>query len=548
MESNKSTLSNAILNSGDRIYRIIKALGTGGFGITYLVSGEVTAGNITTEAQFAIKEHFPSEFAVRENDEVRPKPGKEEQYQRSMQEFIAEANKLQKLGVGNDNIVKVNEVFEANGTAYYVMQYIKGESLTKFVADEGPLSIEDTLSILAPIFDAVDFLHKSRINHLDIKPDNIMLEPKHDGLHPVLIDFGLSVHFKKNGSKTSPKEIQGVSKGYSPLEQYAGIREFNPATDIYSLAATILFCLTGKDPKEATLLKNQDIENSLPKKDLEEEDYIRLRDALKKALNKSFEDRHQSVEELKMELGMSDMPNDNSTQPIIVKGGKDFNFPKKIVVIILACVLLGAFLTLIFRNPGTKEEDDILLSDDQTELPLKDTDSLVVVEFEEEIAEIEETTNNTSANTENIAQQGADLQQSPQSPKQNENKIAENKTDKKEAKDSKTSVTADKHPASSESSSLNNNGSQSPKPAESRQQKTISGTIYFGYASWTGGIWGGKPDGSGVMTFTASHSVDKSSSIMAEPGYTFKATYDKGSLISGKLYDSNGNLVKTIIP
>ena len=85
-----------------------------------------------------------------------------------------------------------------------------------------------------------------------------------------------------------------------------------------------------------------------------------------------------------------------------------------------------------------------------------------------------------------------------------------------------------------------------PQPAPAPQP--TSGTLSLGYGSWRGGIYGGKPDGKGTLTFTSTHQVDRSVSVMANPGDYFVATYERGALISGKLYDADGNLIKTIIP
>lgn len=104
-----------------------------------------------------------------------------------------------------------------------------------------------------PIIDAILYLHKNRMTHLDIKPDNIMLANDEKGnLRPVLIDFGLSKHYDKNGSPTSTINTLGCSDGYAPIEQYAGITTFSPSADIYALGATMWFCLTGHDPKKST--------------------------------------------------------------------------------------------------------------------------------------------------------------------------------------------------------------------------------------------------------------------------------------------------------
>lgn len=484
MISSESSLKiGTVLNNGEWRYKIVDILGQGGFGITYMAIGEVKVGNVTTDAKFAIKEHFPNTFCFRQGQYVFPKEDKISDYERSKSDFISEAKKIHALGAENENIVKVNEVFEENQTAYYVMQYINGVSLTDYVKSKKRLSYNDALTLLLPIINAVDFLHKSRINHLDIKPDNIMLHDSIDGKVPVLIDFGLSVHFKKNGDKTSPKGVMGVSEGYSPLEQYAGIKEFNPATDIYALAATILFALTGATPKSASDLKLSEVRTTLAKLAPQQ-----TMDALCKALNKSCEDRTSSINVFKADLGVL-ATGGTVTQPI----NPDYEKKKKTVTrIVLILLLVAIAITCFFCfKPSPK-------SAPQPEpTPIPDT-----------IPAPEPTPTPI-----------------PPQPE------------------------PEPEPVPTPEPAPNPTPQPDPTPTPIPPKPVVSsGTLDLGYATWQGGIKNGKPDGKGRLTFTSTHSVDRRSSVDANIGDYFDATYDNGSLISGKLYDSNGNLLKTIIP
>lgn len=255
----------AILNSGKQTYRIVRVLGSGGFGITYLAVSRQKVGNITVPIQFAVKEHFMSDFCERDSDTLQIKTGPGRQtVENSMKDFLGEARRLQQVGDGHPSIVKVNEVFEANNTAYYVMEYLDGESLRSYVRSRGKLTEAETLDLLRPVMEAVDYLHEQRMTHLDIKPDNIMLAREEDAsgnavMRPVLIDFGLSKHYDASGHATSTVNTLGCSDGYAPLEQYAGITTFSPSADIYALAATVLFCLTGKDPRRSTEMLHIDL-------------------------------------------------------------------------------------------------------------------------------------------------------------------------------------------------------------------------------------------------------------------------------------------------
>lgn len=140
-------------------------------------------------------------------------------------------------------------MFEANNTAYYVMEYLEGESLDDYIRRVGPLTQEQTVYFLRPIVEAVALLHDNRLTHYDIKPQNIIIAPGSDSVpRPVLIDFGLSKHYDESGRATSTTPVGGHSPGYSPIEQYSSIAGFSPAADVYALGATAYHCLTGHPP------------------------------------------------------------------------------------------------------------------------------------------------------------------------------------------------------------------------------------------------------------------------------------------------------------
>lgn len=255
------------LVSPNGTYIVESVLGAGGFGITYSVVSRIKHMNIEVEARFAIKEMFPGDVCERESATGRmlySTPVKD-RVEQSMRDFISEARRLQNVGVTHDNIVKINEVFEANGTAYYVMEYLEGMSLAEYVAKNGPMTEEAVVTLLAPIVDALELLHSNHVTHLDIKPHNIMLATgEHGTVRPVLIDFGLSKHYDKDGKATSTRLPGGYSEGFSPAEQYGGITAFSPTADVYSLAATFFYCLTGKTPPGALTLMDEDLQDLIP--------------------------------------------------------------------------------------------------------------------------------------------------------------------------------------------------------------------------------------------------------------------------------------------
>lgn len=267
MQNQTETLApGTVIRGPERSYTILKVLGQGGFGITYLVSGKVRVGNIVVDVRFAMKEHFISSLCSRDGatKSVQFSAPVADQVGRSMKAFIKESRRLQSLGIDHPNVVRINEVFEANNTAYYVMEYIEGSSLQDYVKKHGPMSADAAKALLQPLIEAVATLHRNSIAHYDIKPANIMLSEEADGsLRPVLIDFGLAKHYDDAGHATSSIAAAGYSPGYAPLEQYAGISSFSPRCDVYALAATLYFCVTGHAPKAAQQLRSDEVRRDL---------------------------------------------------------------------------------------------------------------------------------------------------------------------------------------------------------------------------------------------------------------------------------------------
>ena len=245
------------VRSSQRTYTIQSVLGQGGFGITYLVETELQMGNIPCTVNFALKEHFIQMLCEREgsSNRVRFMQSASKEVESSKRAFVSEAQRLQRLGIQHRNVVLVDEVFEANGTAYYVMEYLTGGSLANYVKSHGGrLTWAATATVMQPICDAVAMLHRNRVAHYDIKPQNIMVTTDKQGLRPVLIDFGLAKHYDGQGQATSSIAAGGYTPGYAPVEQYTGIQEFSPTADVYALAATICYCLTGHAPAKADKL------------------------------------------------------------------------------------------------------------------------------------------------------------------------------------------------------------------------------------------------------------------------------------------------------
>ncbi len=220
-------------------YKIEKVLGQGGFGITY------KAQNTTMAIPVVVKEFQPS-GSVRIGMSVRPPAtyGAKE-FAEARARFADEARLVARLTLATPSahIVRVYDVFTENDTEYYTMEFLEGKPLQSLVEKGGVLSEQQVLQIAREVVDALTLVHSSNLLHRDIKPDNIMMVQR----GAVLIDFG------------SAREIAGgarvsiiITPGYAPLEQYASEARRGPFTDVYALAGTLQFALTGKEPVAAT--------------------------------------------------------------------------------------------------------------------------------------------------------------------------------------------------------------------------------------------------------------------------------------------------------
>ena len=193
-------------------YRIKRVLGQGGFGITYL------AVQTSLQRKVAIKEFFMKDFCSR--DEATrtmsaPSTGSSKLVEQYRKKFIKEARNLARLN--HPHIISVMDVFEENGTVYYVMPYLIGGSLQDYVKTHGVLSEQEAMKYVKQIASALKYMHEEQhICHYDVKPANILLDNKGNA---VLIDFGISKNYDAQGQETTTTPI-GMSEGYAPIEQY----------------------------------------------------------------------------------------------------------------------------------------------------------------------------------------------------------------------------------------------------------------------------------------------------------------------------------------
>ena len=229
-----------------RKYLVGRAIGRGGFGITYL------GYDLDLRLKVAIKEYFPVGICLRSSQSynvVRASIGEDNAaFSKGCEVFLDEARTLAKIS--SPNIVHVRDFFREHGTAYIVMDYVEGITLkVEMRKSGGKLPVQRVLALVIPLISQLEQLHRESIIHRDIKPDNLMLVKDPQGEHLVLLDFGSAREYV---SKETKSLTSIVTHGFSPLEQYSSIGRQGPYTDVYALCATMYNAITGIVPPPAS--------------------------------------------------------------------------------------------------------------------------------------------------------------------------------------------------------------------------------------------------------------------------------------------------------
>lgn len=228
-------------------YRIVRFIGSGGFGRTY------EALQRGLEERVAIKEFFIKDYCNRKGTTALVTVSSESrrpQVEKMRRKFLDEARALSKMR--HKGIVRVRDVFEENGTAYIVMDFIDGGSLADKIK-HGPLGEGPALRYIRQVCDALKEVHSHKRLHLDLKPGNIMIDGEDNA---ILIDFGASKQYEEEKSDNT-STLRSYTPGYAPGEQMGGnLQSFSPATDIYALGATLYKILTGVTPPDSNELSS----------------------------------------------------------------------------------------------------------------------------------------------------------------------------------------------------------------------------------------------------------------------------------------------------
>ncbi|MCX7746242.1 MAG: serine/threonine protein kinase [Clostridia bacterium] len=222
------------------LYQIKRKLSISELSIVYI------GWDLKENKELIIKEYYPKKLALRDLDKktvLCRQTSLKDEYYKSRDIFLNEAIILK--AYNHKNIAKYIDHFEENNTGYIIMEHHEGKTLDEYMREEREISISGFMkSILIPLVNAVNELHKKGIIHRDIKPNNIVVDKNNN---PIVIDFGSAIHFKK----CAWKKIF-VTPGFSPIEFYSEKAKQGKFSDVYSLAATLYYYLCGKAPIEAT--------------------------------------------------------------------------------------------------------------------------------------------------------------------------------------------------------------------------------------------------------------------------------------------------------
>ena len=231
-------------------YVVGRAMGQGGFGITYV------GFDTSLDRKVAVKEYFPEGIAIRDAARTArvscySSQSYQERYGAGLRKCMNEAKSLARLD-DIPGIVRVLDHFQQNNTAYVIMEFVEGVTLVAYLKrlPQRP-GYREALSLLAPVGNALRRVHERGFVHRDVSPDNIMVNPEGE---PKLLDFGAVKTVSEGGSAT---ETPVIKRGFSPTEMYSTDGRIGPWSDVYAYCATLYYILTGQPaPEPMTRMEN----------------------------------------------------------------------------------------------------------------------------------------------------------------------------------------------------------------------------------------------------------------------------------------------------
>jgi formylglycine-generating enzyme required for sulfatase activity len=347
-------------------YSIQSSIGQGGFGITYLAYDE------KLDQEVCIKELFVSGNSTRgANLTVHSQSTGNFSFADFVQRFVQEARQLARFQ--HLNIVRVLDIFQENGTAYTVMEYVKGETLKSKIQREGAMGEKAAMSTISQLLDAVEEVHNKGMLHRDIKPDNVLLTPEGK---IVLIDFGSARDFTEGRTTT---QTAMLTPGYAPIEQYSTRAQRGPYTDIYALGATMYYLLTGEKPIPAT---DRVAEDLIPPHKINPSISTQVSSAVMLAMELKPEHRFQTVSDMRDAIktlqARESIKEEKRNQKPTEKQEKVLEYKKEsrsgkswIFFVLVGIVVLGGYIYLnrgsntdngnLTENKGGEEPSEVVL-------------------------------------------------------------------------------------------------------------------------------------------------------------------------------------------
>lgn len=331
----------------NRKYLIGRVLGQGGFGITYI------GIDLQLQRKVAVKEYYPSGFVFRKagSSHISWYTGDAAQEARASGQtlFLKEARKMSKLG-GIDLVPQVYDVFQENETAYICMEFVEGYTLLELLKRTGPLSWKKAKAMFLPLIKTMEQVHNCGLIHRDLSPDNLMIQP--DG-NVKILDLGSAKNLGLNSGKSS---VQIAKNGFSPLEQYAHNGNSGSWTDVYAMAATMYYTMTGILPPSAVDRIGRDtLRWDLPQPQILP---VSVCNALKRAMAVRSGERTQSMERFHQELLGTVKTDKKPKEP---KKLKKWGLPVAAAAIVLAVVGYMAGSSSGTAKIPVREQGEVIL-------------------------------------------------------------------------------------------------------------------------------------------------------------------------------------------
>ena len=318
-------------------YMVGRAIGVGGFGITYI------GWDLNLQMYIAIKEYFPESLAWRDSSvsltEVMPNTSKKDVYDKGLKRYVEEARNISRF-YDLQGIVSVKDFFYENGTGYIVMEYINGVTLKEYLKSAGGRLNEATvLSLMKPVLESLSQIHNSGLVHRDISPDNIMVDQKN---RIKLIDFGAA---RAQASAEDKTYTVILKHGYAPVEQYYAKGNQGAWTDVYSICATMYKMLTGQTPPNS--IERMENDKYIPPSALGISVSPRTEQVLYKGLAIRCEDRYQNVSQMLADLYGNPMMANNTVTVSpnkVIQNTVNQDSEKKNGVVIAAITIVSVVL------------------------------------------------------------------------------------------------------------------------------------------------------------------------------------------------------------